>query len=244
MKFVATTLIVFGCVGAPLRAQTPAATPTVDQVIEKHVTAIGGRATLEKLTSRVSTGTIEIPDAGLSGTIQISEKAPDKSLTIAELPGVGLIRDGVSPAGAWEETPQTGLREKTGAELADAKRGATFNAELKLKTLYKTVELVGKERVGTFDTYVLNVIPAEGAGSKMYFDAATGLLMRQTTTRDTAQGPIDVDVYFEDYRAVQGVKMPFTIRQVTAQFTLLIKISDVKLNVSLDDAIFRKPGTH
>ena len=35
---------------------------------------------------------------------------------------------------------------KAGSELADAKRGATFNAELKMKTIYKTLEVTGREK--------------------------------------------------------------------------------------------------
>jgi hypothetical protein len=80
---------------------------------------------------------MEIPDAGMSGTITISEKAPDKSLAIIEIGGMGVIRDGTDGVNSWEESPQTGLRDKTGVELADARRSATFNVELKLKTIYK-----------------------------------------------------------------------------------------------------------
>src|SRR4051812_6573156 len=54
-----------------VQAQTPAG-PTVDQIIEKHIAAVGGRAAMEKITSRVSKGSVEIPDMGMSGSINIS----------------------------------------------------------------------------------------------------------------------------------------------------------------------------
>jgi hypothetical protein len=49
-----------------------------------------------------------------------------------------------------------------------------FNAELKLKTLYKTVVVSGKEAVDGKDAYVIVATPAEGAANKLYFDVRLG----------------------------------------------------------------------
>jgi hypothetical protein len=84
--------------------------------------------------------------------------------------------------------------------------------------------------------------PAEGATNKLYFDATSGLMVKQSSTRDTPQGPMDIDVFVSDYRAVAGVKLPFAVRQVTSMFSVVVKLSDVKANVALDDAIFKRPG--
>ncbi len=240
------SLVVIGLVGfasARAFAQSPAAAPpTADQIIQKYVTALGGRAAIEKHTSRVSKGTIEIPDAGISGSFEANEKAPDKSLTVIELGGVGLIREGADASGAWQEEPQAGVRDKAGNELAEARRGAAFNPELKFQTLYKTLAVTGQEPVGGRPAWVLLATPAEGTATRMYFDAETGLMVRQSAMRDTPGGPIDVDVFIEDYRDVDGVRQPFTIRQVTSMFTMVIRISEIKHNVALDDAIFKRPG--
>ena len=53
------------------------------------------------------------------------------------------------------------------------------------------------------------------------------------------QGKQAVQSFLEDYKDVDGVKLPFTIRQVTPQFTITIKIEDVKTNVPIDDAKFK-----
>jgi hypothetical protein len=227
--------------GSAVHAQAPAL-PTIDQVLDKYVTAVGGRAALEKITSRVSKGTMEIPDAGMSGTMTISEKAPDKSLAVIEIGGMGVIRDGTDGVNSWEESPQTGLRDKTGVELADARRSATFNVELKLKTIYKTLAVTGREKVGSRDAYVVLATPAEGSPSRMFFDVETGLMVRQSMTRESPNGPVEVDVYLEDVRVVEGIKQPFVVRQVTAQFTIVFRLSEVKYNVPLDDAMFKRPG--
>jgi hypothetical protein len=247
MKRVASSFVIAFVALAAVRglAQSPAssgALPTVDQVLDKYVAALGGRAALEKQTSRVSKGTIEIPDAGITGSVEVSEKAPDKALTVIDLPGLGLVREAASAEGAWAEDPQNGVRDKAGNELADAVRGAAFNPELRMKSLYKTLEMVGQDTVGTRPAYALLATPAEGTATRMYFDVETGLLVRQSATRDTPQGPVDVDLFIEDYRDVEGVKQPFTIRQVTSMFTLVIRLAEIRHNVALDDAMFKRPG--
>jgi hypothetical protein len=245
MKRVVSLVVValVGLVAVPglVRAQSPAL-PTVDQILEKYVTALGGRAAIEKHTSRVSTGTMEIPDAGMSGSIEVREKAPDKSLTVIQLPGLGLVREGADASGAWSEDPQTGVRDKAGNELADALRGAAFNPELRMKTLYKTMTVSGQETVGGRPSYVVLATPEAGSATRMYFDAESGLLVRQAGTRDTPQGPMDIDVFIDEYRVVDGVKEAVAIRQVTSMFTLVVRLSDIKHNVALDDAIFKRPG--
>src|SRR5262245_46930710 len=85
--------------------QSQAALPTGDQVLEKWVAAIGGRAAIEKNTSRVSKGTIESPGAPVTGTIEVSEKAPDKALSSMELQvagrSLGVTREAFDGVVAW-----------------------------------------------------------------------------------------------------------------------------------------------
>jgi hypothetical protein len=242
----AITLFVAAAIGltvARLSAQgQSSAMPTVDQVIEKYITAVGGRDAMEKVTSRVSTGSFEIADAGMTGTVTISEKAPNKSLAVIDLGGVGMVREGSDGTAAWEEQPGAGVRDKSGPELADAVRGSVFNAELKLKTIYKTMVLTGKEAVEGKDAYVVVATPAEGSANKLYFDVASGLMVRQSSTRETANGAMDVDVYISDYRVVDGVKLPFSVRQVATVGTIVIRLQTIKQNVALDDGMFKKPG--
>jgi hypothetical protein len=218
-----------------------AATPTIDQVLDKAVTALGGRAAMEKVTSRTGTGTIEIPDAGMSGSIQVYEKAPNMNAVVIDLGGM-QIRQAFDGTVAWEDNPQTGMREKTGVELAEAKREATFNPELKMKQLYPKMTVRGREKVGASDAWVVDAVPAEGSPVVFFFDVESGLPVRMDATRDTPQGAIQVQAFLEDYRAIDGVKVAHVLRQVTPMFTMTMRLTEVKHNVTLDDKMFKKPG--
>jgi hypothetical protein len=222
-------------------AQT-AALPTVDQVLDKYVTALGGRAALEKLTSVVGKGTLELSDLQISGTIELTQKAPNKVLQVLTLTGVGVQREGFDGTIAWREDPQNGVREQTAGELADTRRGAMFPRELRLKQIYPTIAVTGRERVGERETIVVLGTPADGAPSHLYFDADSGLIVRQVSTRQSPEGPVQVDISFDDYRAVEGIKRAHTIRQKTPQYTAVVRLTEIKHNAPVDDAIFRKPG--
>ena len=119
--------------------------------------------------------------------------------------------------------------------------GAVFARELRLKELYPKMVVEGRETLGTSEAYVVEATPTEGSPDTLYYDVTSGLVVRQLVTRQSAIGPLEVDIALEDYRAVDGVKRPFRIRQVTTQFTAVVQLSEVTHNAPIDDSMFRKP---
>ena len=224
----------------PPGAQTPAL-PTVDQILSKQIEAVGGRAALERVTSLTAYGTLSVAEAGITGSIELYAKAPNRTASFVDINGLQQA-DAFDGSVGWSSDPQNGLRLKAGVELADTRNAAVFNKELNMKTTYPTMTVSGRERVGGRDAFAVDATPAEGRPVRMFFDAETGLLLRQVVTRDTPMGPLEVDVLLEDYRPVDGVKRPFTIRQITQVFTAVIQFTEIKQNVEIDDAVFRKPG--
>src|SRR5262245_65576576 len=105
-------------------AKTTTVEPSVDQILDKYVQAIGGRQAVEKITSRVTKGTFEVSTMGLKGELEVYAKAPNKTLRVQNLSGVGEILDGYDGKIAWSQNPMMGLREKDGAELAAVVRAS------------------------------------------------------------------------------------------------------------------------
>ncbi|MGA9183965.1 MAG: hypothetical protein WBZ32_01595, partial [Candidatus Acidiferrales bacterium] len=101
---------------ASISQAASASLPTADQVLDKYVQAIGGRAAWEKLHSRTSLGTIEIPTMNLSGTVMVHEKAPNSMLLVVILSG-NSFRQGFDGTVAWSDDPQNGVQVKSGQEL-------------------------------------------------------------------------------------------------------------------------------
>jgi len=219
---------------------TPAPTPTVDQILDKYVSALGGAAALEKVNSRVSKGVFEVPDQGAVGTIEIYAKAPNSTLTLIEIQGFGSIRNGWDGTTGWTDNPQAGLNDYTPDQVANAKLNSFYLA-LKFRELYAKLAVKGADKIANRDVWVVEASPASGSPRLFSFDAESGLLVHSVLERATPSGPAKIETYVSDFKEVDGLKIPFTIRQVTPQFTSVITLSEVKHNVPIDDSQFKKP---
>ncbi len=223
-------------------ASAPAPSPSADQILNRYVEAAGGRAAWQKLTSRVSRGTINAPSMNMSGTIEVYEKAPNRVLVVVVMAGA-QFRQGFDGAAGWSDDPQNGLREQAGPELAETRRDADFYRPLNLRSLYAKFTVRGREKVGDRDAYLIEATAPEGGEpDKLYFDAQSGLLLRMTSRRHGPEGSGEFQEEFEDYREVDGVKLPFTIHQSGAQAPVTIQISEARHNVPIDDSQFARPA--
>jgi hypothetical protein len=225
-------------------AQAPAKpAPTVDQLLEKWVSALGGKAALEKITSRTATGTFEASQGTqvAAGEVEIYAKAPNKTVSIIYIDGFGYIRNGFNGSAGWSSNPQAGVQDITGEALEAARRNNDFYFPLKFKTYFSKMEVQGPEKAGDRDAWVIAADPGSGKPTRFFFDTETGLLLRRETEQQGPQGPFLGASVFEDYRAVDGIKVAFVIKQIRPTFPATIKLTDVKHNLAVDDAKFEKP---
>lgn len=227
----------------PQGSPTPRPTPTpAEELIQKYVNAIGGQASIDKIKSRMVTGTVSTA-SGLNGTYEMGQVAPDKGYEIFVTPQI-TIRRALTAGGAWEQTPQ-GVREITGPEFARARALMQVFSYLKLKEQYTRLRTAGREKIGDRDAYVVLATRGENDTERLYFDVETGLLLRRTTYLRTIVGVIPEQTDFEDYRDVDGVKMPLTIRvsPIDAGNPYVVrKFTEIKLNVPVDESKFNKPA--
>jgi zinc protease len=176
------------------------------------------------------------------GPFESYAKAPNKVKTIITIDGFGVVEQGYDGAVGYSSDPQSGLREMSGGELAAIKREADFYANLKVKEHYPKMTVRGKDKVGDREVYVVDAVPAEGGPEVFYFDAQSGLLLRNDSERDTPAGKVKIQVYMEDYKDVDGIKLPFTIRQDSDQINFIVKFTEIKHNQPIDDAKLKKPA--
>lgn len=223
-------------------AAQQAAMPTADQLVSNYVKAVGGTAALEKVKSRVTKGTVD-PGVGTLFTLELKEKAPDKSLSVVDVPEQGHVKQGFDGKIAWDSTPNQGVQELSGAMLAAVRRNSQFHRWLRMTELFGKLEVAGTVKVGERDAYVMEATPAEGYAEKFYFDTETGLLVKRDYKLDAPGGMISFESFYEDYREVDGLKLPFALRRVGPDNVLLLKFTEIKHNVELDDAQFAKPTT-
>jgi outer membrane lipoprotein-sorting protein len=223
---------------------------TADEVVEKHLAALGGREALERIQTRVSTGTVTIttPVGDLSGTVEAFAKAPDKSRTLVKIDatavGGGIITNDQRFDGSTAYVIDTfnGNRDISGSQLDALKNNGFPTAWLDYKTRGHSVALVGKEMLGDRPVLVLEVTPKAGPKTRTWVDAETYLVLKTSVTLDAAPvGPVEQIMEFSDYRTVDGVRVPFVVKSINPAQTVTGVLTEVKHNVEIDEASFRKP---
>jgi len=228
---------------APKADSKPAPLPSADDILGKNINAIGGKEALEKITSRSMKGSFNLEAFGVADApVEMVAKAPNKAATKIDITGFGVVNRVFDGSTGWASDPMSGLRELSGLELSQMKRGSDFYQELNFKKHYTKAEVKGKEKVGSYEAYVIEATPSEGGPETLYFDVNTNLLVRHDAEVESPQGKLLMKTYMEDYKVVDGVKIPHTVKQVNDAMTIVIKITEVKNNVEIDDAKFNKPS--
>ena len=81
-----------------------------------------------------------------------------------------------------------------------------------------------------------------GQRERLAFDADSGLLLRRTSYRDTVLGTIESETDYSDYRDVEGVKFPFSVRRRAPNRDDRDDYSEIRVNVPIAPGTFALPG--
>jgi hypothetical protein len=235
---------------ALLWAQLSAA-QTAEEIIEKSIAAMGGRAAMEKIKTRTATGTLSLgtPGGDISGSIEMYAAAPNKQRTVIK---ADLTQFGMGPLSVDQRFDGTvgyvtdsiqGNREITGSLLENMKAQGFPHPFLSYKAMGIGVKLGAKEQVAKRDVYPLTFEPATGNPFKQYIDAETFLPTRAVIRVDVPQmGEIEQWIDASDYREIDGVKVPFKLTLTNSMQTITMTFEKIENNTALDEKMFVKPA--
>ncbi len=241
----------FALAAGLLAAETPAPTdlPALDTVLARYVEAIGGQARIEKLSSRVIEGEVEMSLVPGTFALRVLAKAPDRQLSVITIPGFGEMQEGYDGTNAWVKNPMVGVADRPAVELPKVRRDAQFHRELQYRKIFPDLAVKSVDRSGPEPLVVTESRPDPKSLERFYFSQTSGLLVRQDSEFEGQTGRVAATATYEDYREVNGgVRLPHAIR-ITArsaegiEMNLKLTVKEVKHNVSLDDATFRKPAS-
>ncbi len=219
--------------------QPETALPSADSLFDKYLTAAGGAAAINKITSRVEKGTTSgFGDQHFA--IDIVAKAPDKRMSTMHMPGGESVTAFDGKAG-WLSFPGRPVHMMNAAENA----GAGIDADFYLPVNAKSLRANWKPAPGeTIDGHATSVLVGQTEGQtplRLYFDAQSGLLIRLIRYTETPLGRLPTQVDYADYRDADGAKIPYqwSISRPGNRFT--IQVESVQQNVPVDDAKFVAP---
>jgi zinc protease len=228
-----------------------ASAQTADDIIQKHLAASGGRAAFAKLKSRSSVGTLTLatPAGNITGSIETWNQAPHKARTLTKLDltvlglGQAVVDQRFDGESGYVLDSIQGNHDITGTQLDSMKNGSFPSPFLNYKEMGASIELSGKEKVGERDAYLLISKPKAGTAVRAYIDAESYLPIRTIVKVPVPQLGTDLDqvIEFSDFRDVDGIKIPFQIKQSSPLQTINISLTKVEHNKEIDPAMFSKP---
>jgi outer membrane lipoprotein-sorting protein len=178
---------------------------------------------------------------GVAIPFEIYQKAPDK-FYINVTTQQGTVERGFDGKMAWEKSPR-GINELTNPVLDNLKSVFLLFHNIKLKEQFSQMRLGGRDTINDRAIIIVSGRNNEKKRERLFFDAETGLLVRRITYTETPVGVIPEQLDFDDYRVVDGVKLPFTVRVSSVEPGLLSTrtFSEIKINVPVEDAKFNMP---
>ena len=226
-----------------LNSFTIAQKPTVEEVINNHIDALGGREKLESVETIRTRAMMDLParTGRLTADFAQTQKGDDFVLTM-DIERFGRVQRGSKDGVYWTIDPLNGAKLLEGDELLMAKlqHGEQFPA-LRWNEFDGQISYRGREEIDGRTTHKLEFRPNAGIKAYRYFDAETWMILKVETTQKVSFGEMNVEVYPSDYREIDGIKIPFN--QVTSSATgdLVMRVEQLEFDIEINDGTFDLP---
>jgi hypothetical protein len=228
----------FGCNRSPT---------TLDEVIERHTKAVGGRAAIEAVQSIEFDLHITDPKFEVDGTYFAAR--PGKMRIDVNVGGKHVFTEAFDGHRGWEGgTEQKGATEKATAAL---RHGVELPGKLfglhELKARGHRIELAERENIDGIQYYVLRLTLNDGYATTLYVDPNSWLITRRRDVRplhvDLDPTPTTIEQRSSDFRTISGVQFAFASSETDLQSGKVLEttvVRSVKINPPLVPLIFEK----
>ena len=213
---------------------------TVDEIIEKHLAAIGGKEKLMQLNTMIMEGNLTVQ--GMDIPIKISqEHNKGQRVEISVMGMTGYLIN--TPAEGWNFFPFQGQATPE-AMSAEAVKEATDQLDLQNSLMnYKEkghqVEYISKEDFEGTECFKLKVLFKGGAEATMFFDPVTYYMIKQITkTKSTGQEAVQEQT-FSNFTKQDGYVFPFSLSGVGPGG--VVTVTKIEINIPLDESLFKAP---
>lgn len=202
---------------------------TAKTVLDKYIDAIGGRKAVEGVKTMEMEAVAEVQGMQLSmKTVNTAKRQSLMTLSMGEM----VIQKEVFDGEKGYQMAQ-GVRTDLGEEeIKDAKANAHPFKEL----FPENATLVRSENVDGKPAYVITF----GDGkTENYYDKESGLLIQAVTSFEMMGQNLQSIITFDDYKTIDGIKIPFKMEQSVGPQTLKITVQNIELNNAVSDDLFK-----
>ena len=215
--------------------------PAPADILRKYEAAMGGREAWSKFNTRYLKGIYQTEDQSAFASIEIYSEAPNLRYEKIAFPNGATLREVCNGKTGWLEGPRGDMLEFSGAARVAWMHESEFNRGALLLLQIPPGKTVNTAQVGKHSTYVLDFQPAKDISSKVYFDSASGFVVRVDDTLHLSDGDYLVQTFLDDYREVDGVYFAFKIRHVEKGSVFTVHVTKIENNAAVDESLFTKP---
>ena len=230
------SLIVFGILILSFVFAQFAQAQTVDEVINKHITALGGKENLAKINNLITEASLNVQGADIAVTLtQVNNKLVRQDIYAMGMHGFDMMTE----KEGWTYMPFQGMQKPEPKTADDVKEGMNdldiAGPLVDYAAKGHKVELLGKEDVDGTECYKIKVTLASGKDVTFFIDPASSMIIRTKELRKANGQEQEIETDYSDYKDVEGVKMAHSI---TLPFGTML-ISSIKVNQTVFDSAYK-----
>ncbi|MDZ4698573.1 MAG: hypothetical protein SH809_02600 [Rhodothermales bacterium] len=217
-----------------------------DRLVDAYIASTGGLDAIRNM--KTVTMKAEISMMGMNMPLVIYSKRPSKMRSEVDVTAMNMkvvtATDGVT---AWTQNPMVGPT----AQVLPAEQAKAVAEQADIDGMlvgYKergyTVTYVGEEPVRGKPAHKLKVDRPNQSLVHIFLDAETHLQVKQDGEGIDPQsgGRVQMATYMGDYRAVEGVMMPFMMEvEMGGNPFQKMTMSGIEVNTEVDDSLFKMP---
>lgn len=218
---------------------------TVEQIIDKHIEALGGIENMKAVKTVKVTGFAKV--MGLDIPYTTCNLAPNKTYFEMSVQGMSLKQayDGKT---AWMINPMMGSKSPEIVEGDEAKsiidRANIFGKLTTYKEDGAKIELLGKENVKDEEAFKILYTGADGKKVTYFISAIDGLVKKVQKKVVANDNEMDSETYFSDYKKTGDVMMAYSMNTKVKDSPMgsqLVIVEKIEINPEIDESIFSMP---
>ena len=231
MKFISTIIIA-------LVLATAAFSQSPSKILNQAEKALGGKKALQAIRSNTRSGTVKRISDSVEGKFVSRTSLPNLLNVSYDLDGFET-ETGYNGRSGWTRNSRDGLQTLTGKSSIDMAAKSLFRNNLWLRYKDEKSKIIsgGQTNIGDKPANVVILTTQKGVAIKLYFDAVTGLPVRDEIPRGDATEVCD----YGDYRDAGGIKQAYFNRLTVSGQIYEIKFDDIKANQQIAMSEFNFP---
>jgi hypothetical protein len=219
---------------------TTSAVPDVQTLVDQSIAAAGGKDKILAIKNLSITGDVTVPGQGIDGTVEVYRK-PGKVLMVTKIPQIGEIKMGIDGDVGYQTSDMLGARLLTDVEKKQLLAGMDPQEGLTRFSKMKDLVVTGPEKLGDTRAWKINGLSETGEPESHWLDVKTHQTLMTAMMVNSNGSSIPVSATFSDFKTIDGVTMPTTIRQNMGIMSMVLTLKEIKLNPELADEKFAVP---